>query len=190
MSWDPKAPVPADMTAGELYHAGYSAYMVKEYDAALMLWTRGTEVEPKHVNAWNGVGLASQQLGRYEEAICRVREAGSHRAFEQARIPGSRRCVEALRTPRSRHESVRQAPRTESIRPCPRDQRAPCGPHEDRLGTRRSRWIRRASVGTDRPSHNHDRGQGLGRTPTLGCRVAGSESEVMSPILGPVAARR
>ena len=61
--------VPADMTAGELYSAGYSAYNAEDYNTAATLWKRASELDPKMSSAWSGLGFAYQKLKRYDDAI-------------------------------------------------------------------------------------------------------------------------
>ena len=61
--------IPEGLTANELYHAAYVAYTAKDYESARILWTRNTEVDPKMVNAWSGLGSSLERLKRYDEAI-------------------------------------------------------------------------------------------------------------------------
>jgi tetratricopeptide (TPR) repeat protein len=79
--------IPDDMSAEELYHAAFSAYTAKDYEAALAIWRRNTEVDPKMANAWNGVGLTLRDLGRHEEAVEAIEkqialEPSSKRAYK------------------------------------------------------------------------------------------------------------
>jgi tetratricopeptide (TPR) repeat protein len=61
--------VPADMKAGELYSAGYSAYNANDYETAAAFWKRTAEIDPKMASAWSGLGFAYQKLKRYDAAI-------------------------------------------------------------------------------------------------------------------------
>lgn len=61
--------IPADMTAAELYSAGYSAFDAKDYETAVQLWRRTAELDPKLSSAWSGLGFAYQRLRRYDDAI-------------------------------------------------------------------------------------------------------------------------
>ena len=66
--------VPAGATADELYHAAYAAYQAKRYDAAVALWTRNTEIDPKMGTAWDALGLAYQKLEKYDEAAAAIQK--------------------------------------------------------------------------------------------------------------------
>lgn len=64
--------IPPDATAKELYAAAYSAFEAKNYDAAVALWRRNTEVDPKMGDAWVSLGLAYSELKRYGEAAAAI----------------------------------------------------------------------------------------------------------------------
>lgn len=64
-----KPAIPDDMTARELYSAGYSAFTAKDYETSIAIWQRAAEKDPKLATPLNGLGLAYQRLKRYDEAI-------------------------------------------------------------------------------------------------------------------------
>jgi len=66
--------VPKDATAGELYHAAYSAYEAEWYTMAAQLWKRTTEVDPKMGTAWISLGLAYKELKEYDAAESAIRK--------------------------------------------------------------------------------------------------------------------
>ena len=61
--------IPADATATALYAAGFNAYGAKNFDAAIAIWTRTTELDPKMVNAWNALGLVYDEKRDYDKAV-------------------------------------------------------------------------------------------------------------------------
>jgi tetratricopeptide (TPR) repeat protein len=61
--------IPADATALALYAAGFNAHRAKNFDAAITIWTRATELDPKMVNAWNALGLTYDEKKQYDKAI-------------------------------------------------------------------------------------------------------------------------
>jgi len=61
--------IPADATATALYAAGFNAYGAKNFDAAVAIWTRATELDPKMVNAWNALGLVYDERRDYDKAV-------------------------------------------------------------------------------------------------------------------------
>jgi len=65
---------PADATAPELYQAGNSAFDANRYDAAIALWKRGAELDPKDGNTWIALGLAYGRLKKYDEAEGAIRK--------------------------------------------------------------------------------------------------------------------
>jgi tetratricopeptide (TPR) repeat protein len=72
-----KPSIPEDMTARELYSAGYSAFTAKDYETSIAIWQRAAEKDPKLSTPLNGLGLAYQRLKRYDEAVAaleKVRE--------------------------------------------------------------------------------------------------------------------
>ena len=66
--------IPAEATAAELYSAGDAAYKSKNYEAAEAFWKRTVELEPKHGNGWNALGLAYEQTDRPDEAVAAFRK--------------------------------------------------------------------------------------------------------------------
>ena len=61
--------IPSDATAPALYAAGFNAYGAKNFDAAIAIWTRTTELDPKMVTAWNALGLAYDEKRDYDKAV-------------------------------------------------------------------------------------------------------------------------
>lgn len=61
--------IPADATATALYAAGFNAYGAKNFDAAVAIWTRATELDPKMVNAWNALGIVYDERRDYDKAV-------------------------------------------------------------------------------------------------------------------------
>lgn len=72
-------PVPPDMSARELYSAGYSAFEAEDYETAAAIFKASVDKDPKYFHALSGLGFAYQRLKRYDEAI-QVLE--KHRALE------------------------------------------------------------------------------------------------------------
>ncbi|MFN8060323.1 MAG: DUF3857 domain-containing protein [Vicinamibacterales bacterium] len=60
--------IPSDATTAELYDAARSAYRSTRYEASAALNQRIVEIEPKHANAWDALGLALWQQGKNEDA--------------------------------------------------------------------------------------------------------------------------
>jgi Flp pilus assembly protein TadD len=65
--------IPPDATSVEVYKAGDAAWHAKRYAAAVALFKRATEVDPKMGDAWVGLGLAYNQLKKYDEAEAAIR---------------------------------------------------------------------------------------------------------------------
>jgi tetratricopeptide (TPR) repeat protein len=66
----PRVPViPGDAASSELYSAAFNAYQAGNYPAALALWTRDVELDPKKVDAWNSIGLTHNQMRDYPRAV-------------------------------------------------------------------------------------------------------------------------
>jgi tetratricopeptide (TPR) repeat protein len=61
--------IPNDATSRELYRAAFDAFGAKNFEAAVALWTRNTDVDPKMGEAWTSLGLAYGELKKYDEAI-------------------------------------------------------------------------------------------------------------------------
>jgi tetratricopeptide (TPR) repeat protein len=83
IAFDTGAPpeIPADATADELYKVGDGAYDRQDYQAAAAFWKRAVEIDPKHLNAWDGLGLAYEQLNRQKEAADAFRKQIEVRPF-------------------------------------------------------------------------------------------------------------
>lgn len=62
-------PVPPDMTARELYSAGYSAFQAGDHETAATIFKASVDKDPKYFIALSGLGFAYQRLKRYDEAI-------------------------------------------------------------------------------------------------------------------------
>lgn len=75
--------VPTEASAAELHKAGYSALESKQFERAVTLLKRVTELQPKHRYAWNNLGRAYRGLERYEEAVECFRKAIELDPFEQ-----------------------------------------------------------------------------------------------------------
>jgi tetratricopeptide (TPR) repeat protein len=61
--------IPGDMSARELYSAGYSAFGTKDYETAITIWKRASDKDPALSSTLNGLGFAYQRLKRYDESI-------------------------------------------------------------------------------------------------------------------------
>jgi tetratricopeptide (TPR) repeat protein len=66
--------VPGDAVALDVYSAALSAYKAKRYDAAVALWKRTAELDPKMGDAWVSLGLAYENLGKYDEASAAIQK--------------------------------------------------------------------------------------------------------------------
>lgn len=75
--------IPADSTSPELYGAAYSAYTANRFDAAAALWKRDTELDPKHFDAWDSLGLAYQKLHKDDDAVAALQKAIAIDAFNK-----------------------------------------------------------------------------------------------------------
>ncbi len=59
--------IPADAKIEEIMQAGTTALQDGDFDAALRMFKRGTEIEPKNWRAWFGVGASLLMAQRYTE---------------------------------------------------------------------------------------------------------------------------
>ncbi len=66
---------PEGVKADELYEAGISAYQAQNYEAAVELFKRVTELEPKHKSAWNDLGSAYLATRQTDNAIAALNKA-------------------------------------------------------------------------------------------------------------------
>jgi tetratricopeptide (TPR) repeat protein len=66
--------VPPDATPAELYGVGSAAYDRNNFEAAAAFFKRTVEVDPKHGNGWNALGLAYERLNRPAEAADALRK--------------------------------------------------------------------------------------------------------------------
>ena len=79
---DPSAPVPAPSrapaaapSAEEIYNGGLRARASKDWRAAATAFKRATELKPQFPEAWNELGYALRNLGRYDESVRAYDEA-------------------------------------------------------------------------------------------------------------------
>jgi tetratricopeptide (TPR) repeat protein/transglutaminase-like putative cysteine protease len=70
---DDSPAIPSDATSVDVYHAANDAWYAKRYAASAALYKRATEVDPKMGDAWIGLGLAYNQLKKYDEAEAAIR---------------------------------------------------------------------------------------------------------------------
>ncbi len=66
--------IPTDAKIDEVMQAGGSALQNRDFDGALMLFKRATEMEPKNWRAWLGVGATLLTAQRYAEAEAPLRK--------------------------------------------------------------------------------------------------------------------
>jgi Flp pilus assembly protein TadD len=57
------------MTIDELIEEGTSAVAMGEFDQAIDFFTKATELDPKHFEAWHSLGMAYMKAQRHPEAI-------------------------------------------------------------------------------------------------------------------------
>jgi tetratricopeptide (TPR) repeat protein/transglutaminase-like putative cysteine protease len=75
---------PEGVKADELYEAAISAYQAQNYQAAVELFKRVTELEPKHKSAWNDLGsayLATRQIDNAITALNRAIESNPYHEY-------------------------------------------------------------------------------------------------------------
>jgi tetratricopeptide (TPR) repeat protein len=66
--------IPSTAKAGELVEAGLAALNAGNPRAAIPLFQRVVELEPKHKQAWNDLGLAYLRIGKFEDAVSSFRK--------------------------------------------------------------------------------------------------------------------
>jgi tetratricopeptide (TPR) repeat protein/transglutaminase-like putative cysteine protease len=66
--------IPANASADELYQSGQAALNAGNTRAAVPLLQHVVELDPKHKQAWNSLGLAYLRSGKYEEASAAFRK--------------------------------------------------------------------------------------------------------------------
>ena len=66
--------IPADASADELFQSGQAALNAGNTHAAIPLLQYVVELDPKHKQAWNSLGLAYLRSGKYEEASAAFRK--------------------------------------------------------------------------------------------------------------------
>ncbi len=75
----PAAPAPAvePATPGaeEAYNRGLRARTAKDWAAAVGAFKKAVELRPKYAEAWNGLGYAFRNQGRYQESLDAYDEA-------------------------------------------------------------------------------------------------------------------
>jgi Flp pilus assembly protein TadD len=66
--------IPSTAKADELVEAGLAALNSGNPQAAIPLFQRVVEIEPKHKQAWNDLGLAYLRLGKFDDAVATFRK--------------------------------------------------------------------------------------------------------------------
>ena len=73
---DPSSPAveqrrqsPAEATAQTEYNRGVRARVAKDWATAIMAYKRATELRPDFPEAWNELGFALRNQGRYEDSL-------------------------------------------------------------------------------------------------------------------------
>lgn len=75
--------IPSTAKADELLEAGLAALNSGNPRAAILLFQRVVELEPKHKQAWNDLGLASLRLGKFDDAAAAFRKQISVNAYDE-----------------------------------------------------------------------------------------------------------
>ena len=58
-----------------LYSQGFDRYNAGDLEGAIVAFEKALEIDPKYHHAWNGLGIALDDLGRYSEAIAVYKQA-------------------------------------------------------------------------------------------------------------------
>jgi tetratricopeptide (TPR) repeat protein len=73
---DPSSPAvesrrqsPAETTAQSEYNRGVRARVSKDWPAAVGAFRRAIDLSPDHADAWNELGYALRNMGRYQESL-------------------------------------------------------------------------------------------------------------------------
>jgi tetratricopeptide (TPR) repeat protein len=66
--------IPASATADDLFEAGSAALKAGNTPSAITLLERATELQPRHKQAWNELGLAYLQFRKFEQAAAAFRK--------------------------------------------------------------------------------------------------------------------
>jgi len=66
--------IPAGASADDVFEAGAAALKSDNTQTAIPLLKRATELQPKHKQAWNVLGLAYMQAGKFEDAAAAFRK--------------------------------------------------------------------------------------------------------------------
>jgi tetratricopeptide (TPR) repeat protein/transglutaminase-like putative cysteine protease len=89
-------PIPSDATAAELYAAANAAYKRRSYDAALAMWQRVVDIDPKHPDGWDALGFAYERLGRHKEAAVAFERQTAVSPFHNQAHKDLARALEAI----------------------------------------------------------------------------------------------
>jgi tetratricopeptide (TPR) repeat protein len=71
----PQTRMPPAPSAEQEYSRGLAATRAKEWSVAVAAFTRATEMKPAYPEAWNGLGYALRNQGRYPESLKAYDEA-------------------------------------------------------------------------------------------------------------------
>ena len=71
----PRSRVPPAPSADQEYARGLAAVRAKEWSVAEAAFTRAVQMRPAHPEAWNGLGYALRNQGRYPESLRAYDEA-------------------------------------------------------------------------------------------------------------------
>lgn len=71
----PRSRMPPAPSAAQEYDRGLAATRAKEWSVAAAAFTKAIEMRPGYAEAWNGLGYALRNQGRYPEALRAYDEA-------------------------------------------------------------------------------------------------------------------
>jgi tetratricopeptide (TPR) repeat protein len=71
----PKSKMPPEPSAEQEYGRGVAATKAKEWSVAAAALAKAVEMKPAYAEAWNGLGYALRNLGKYPESIKAYDEA-------------------------------------------------------------------------------------------------------------------
>lgn len=66
--------IPVNASADDIFDAGTAALKTGNVSAAIPLFQRVTEIDPKHAHAWNDLGVAYLRAGKREDAVAAFRK--------------------------------------------------------------------------------------------------------------------
>lgn len=75
-------------TAEQEYKRGLAATRAKEWSVAGAAFSRAVELKPGYAEAWDGLGYALRNQGRYPESL---------KAYDEVRLDDARRVLDLLR---------------------------------------------------------------------------------------------